>query len=987
MTQTISAPPRRGQPKLPPTVTLAGWRLQQTWRLLLVTGLGMLAAVVLLCAVPLYSQVAMTAGLRGVLNATPQDSEITISSHAKRLASSFSSQVDSALRSFMQGHLGNYLEATPQFSIQTTPLTATAPTTARGDQLQLVGASIQAPAPHLTLLSGRLPAPAQDGALEMALTQETAAGFGLSSGESLTLRVAFLSLNLPVDLHLVGIFKPTPGDPYWHGNTFAPYDLGSFYIGSQALVDNTALLSLFESGQGGGLAFLEPPALFWYYHFRVPQLHVDQLDDMIAQLQTAQVQILQRFGDTTFLTGTQLLSPTLEGRETSSSLQRYHDRISLVQVPVSLLLLQVFCLVLLFISMMAEILVDRQAGAIALLRSRGASRWQVFGSFVTQGAVLGVLALVTGPLLAIIATRLLVQHTLAPSDQGALNILDGNALKVALSAGWFALVAVLGALFTMAMAIRNSASRDVLEMRHEASRTTRRPLWERLQLDVAAALVALGGYGVSLYIAQAHIFEAQVNLLIAAPLALIAPIFLVIAGVLFFLRFFPRLLNRVSRAAARRPGAGPVLALTQLVRAPRQATRLILLLALASGFAIFTLIFSASQAQQVVRVAAQQVGADFSGSVPSGALSYASLADVTTAYRSLPGVLSATLGYANDVLAVSSGQQTPIQMRAVDTSTFGKTALWNSDDSAQSLPALLQTLTNTHTPFAGAGIPAIVDTLAWNALHLSVGEMFRVNVSSGQLPIIAVAEIQHLPTVNDSLVSGGTSDYSPPGGMLVDFQQLSSFYTTFTTNFLPINHIWLRSSDNPQLLASLRSALNDGTLHLQDYLDRRALMTDLQSDPLTLDLLGALTIGASLTVVLALVGNLIASWLNARTRLTSFAVLRALGTEPRQIASVLTWEQAIIYATALALGLIFGLILAFTIVPALAFTGAPQHGQTLSSGEFYAIQHVLPVQLVFPPSLAVVFGLLIALCAAALWLMARVVSRPALSQTLRLSED
>ena len=41
--------------------------MRQTWRLLLLSGFGSLAAVVLVSSVPLFSQVAMSAGLRARL--------------------------------------------------------------------------------------------------------------------------------------------------------------------------------------------------------------------------------------------------------------------------------------------------------------------------------------------------------------------------------------------------------------------------------------------------------------------------------------------------------------------------------------------------------------------------------------------------------------------------------------------------------------------------------------------------------------------------------------------------------------------------------------------------------------------------------------------------------------------------------------------------------------------------------------------------------
>ncbi len=39
---------------LPSTLKLARWQLRQSWGLFLITGVGIVAAVMLVCAVPLY---------------------------------------------------------------------------------------------------------------------------------------------------------------------------------------------------------------------------------------------------------------------------------------------------------------------------------------------------------------------------------------------------------------------------------------------------------------------------------------------------------------------------------------------------------------------------------------------------------------------------------------------------------------------------------------------------------------------------------------------------------------------------------------------------------------------------------------------------------------------------------------------------------------------------------------------------------------------
>jgi ABC-type lipoprotein release transport system permease subunit len=726
----------------------------------------------------------------------------------------------------------------------------------------------------------------------------------------------------------------------------------------------------------------------WYYHLDVLHIKMADLDDLISRLNTTQIQLAQQFNNTDSLTATQLFGPAVEAFGNPSTLEKYRDRVSVVQIPVNIVALQVFCLVLFFVSMMADLLVDRQAEVIALLRSRGASRWQVFGSFVNQSVGLGLIVLVAGPLLAILTARWLAQAMLRPADQGALNILDGNPLQVAFGVGWYALAAALGAVLAMIVSIRSSASRDVLEMRREAARVTRRPLWQRVYLDIVAAIIAFTGYVISLYVTGAGVLDTRVNVLIAAPLALVAPIFLVIAGVLCFLRLFPLLVGQAARFAARRPGAAPMLALAQMARAPRQAMRMILLLALASSFAFFSLTFTASQSQQILNMAAYQAGADFSGATPnytvSGSDAQQSLAQRTAAYRQIPGVLSATLGFTASALPVGGASTIPLEIRAVDTQTFAQTAIWTDQDSSQSLGSLMSQLRHSS---AGAAIPAIVDALAWKELHLSAGGDFSLSVVNGALTFIAVAEVQHIPTVNDSLSVPGTSDYTPPGGILVDYQKLVDVYQIDTQESLSLNYVWLRTSDDPALLAKIRAALSAGPLQLSVVNDRRAMIADLQHDPLYLNLITMLRLGALVTVLLALVGNLVASWLSARSRLLNFAVLRALGSAPRQIARVLIWEQGMIYAAALLLGVLFGAVLIATIVPALVFTGAPNNGAAISSGEFYVMQHVLPVQIVLPPSLGAVFAALIAICAGVLWMMARVVSRPSIGQTLRLNED
>jgi len=102
---------------------------------------------------------------------------------------------------------------------------------------------------------------------------------------------------------------------------------------------------------------------------------------------------------------------------------------------------------------------------------------------------------------------------------------------------------------------------------------------------------------------------------------------------------------------------------------------------------------------------------------------------------------------------------------------------------------------------------------------------------------------------------------------------------------------------------------------------------------------------------------------------TAGVVLRALGTSIRGIASLFLWEQGIIYTLALLLGLLFGVLLVFTVVPALVFTGVPPGAFNTNGFDFLTLQHIIPVQVALPFSLLLALLVFVATCAIALSLI------------------
>jgi putative ABC transport system permease protein len=1005
--------PPRG--RVPEVITLAAWRVRETWRLLLITALGCIVAVTLVSSVPLYSDVSMSAGLRGVLSTSYQSSDVVVQGQSSFISTSFISATTQKLNAEFHSKLGQFLKPL-EFSIQVPAsyLLVHQPNTCSGQQrgpwylscnlMQIISASMSQASGHLRILQGRLPQNTSDGSsLEIALTAQSATLLHASVGSILYTNYGisqepYHHFAPRIAFHVVGIFELSRGDdPYWHGNTYAPVAASGRnpFTTYSALSSNEAVIDLFNTlftNKTYANTTLDAAMTFqWYYPLDPARITINDLDAIQNGITTTQVDVSN---DPAYNQSPQLQQATV--LLPSDILQRYHDRISVANIPTLSLLAFVLALTLFFVSMMADFLVERQSDSITILRSRGASRAQIFGSFVVQSVVVGLIALIAGPVLAALLVFLVIQHTLSSGDQSVLTIITGNFGGTVASIGIYALIAALASVIAMVWAIYRTTRYDILALRQEAARSTNRPLWQRINLDIVAIIITLTGFGIAYYITNSGVLDPQLRLLLLSPLTLLGTVFLLIACLLLFLRVFQLLLRLGSWMASRGRSAPSMLALAQVARSPRLSLRITLLFSLATAFVIFSLVSSASQAARIPQVAAYQVGADFSGTPGVTNLQANGVSDVTGEYRAIPGVASATAGYRDSVIAGGNVLTLPMTLMAVDTATFAQTSgpNWTQQDSSQPLSSLMSMLAQKRQRAIAANeIPAIVDRIAWQNLHLSPGATFTLNFSAaGPLVFVAEQEINSIPTAPDSTTGSNTDDVSQ-GAVMVDIRTMTPIYNTAFLQLgegLTLNYIWIRAHDDPGSIASARRVLTtDCCLLLNPLLDRHAIISSLSNDPLYVDLLGLLGFGAATALLLALAGSLIASWLNARSRLTNFAVLRALGATPSQIASMLSWEQGVIYLTSLLLGLLFGALLAFLALPVMVFTSVPSTGASsgLSSSTFFLLQNVPPIQVVIPATLVYILLALVIICAVALTMMVRVVSHPSIGQTLRLNED
>ncbi len=977
---------RRQLTLVPPVVTLAVWRLQTSWRLVIIAGVGVLAAVVLVCTVPLFSDVATSAGLHRVLPADPAQRSLQIDVRMDGAAIAHTADVASRVDLLVRQDLPAFTIGPAQFAMTSHPITILPNAGPSLGTLALTGFPEAALSERAYVVQGRLPR-AKAAEVEVLVTQATANALALRVGTGFLLGSPLQDRTRGVHLRVVGIFTalqpsadPGYGPQTESGEAGSAPPIYSAIATSEAIIGSGASWEHAVISQQPGTTGAEWD-LYWTYPVAIPQLSVRNLDRLTNQTRALDSDI---YYGLTSIGGVQAAT---YHSAIFDALSQNSQRRGFAELPVWILLIQVVGLVLLFLGLVAQLVIDDQATAIATLRSRGASRLQLLGAFAVQSIVIGLLALVIGPPIAAGIVRLIAGMLLPPQDVGAIASLPLDPQQLIIRVGWLAGLAAVAAASAMVAAIWRASGLNILALRQDATRAQRSPLWQRLYLDVLAALLAIAGYA---DFALDSSVKASFTLL-----ALVAPLCLLLAGGLLALRTFPVILRAGAWAASRMPGAPLMLALTQLGRSPRQAVRITLLLAMTVAFAVFTVTASATASQRIIDLAAYQAVADFGGGLlPSPPNRDASLSTVTATYQRIPGVVTVSPGYRAVASLGGSGQGmngTALQIIAVDAATFAHTAIWTTHESTQPLGELMSHLVLRQSDLRmGDKVPVILDAAGSSALHISAGGSFSLPLPGNNgkhLQCVAVAVVAHIPSVYD------VGDV----GVLVDY----STYATALARDLDIivqpNFVWLRTQGDPASISSVRAALQVSPLQLVPLTllgdttipatDRRSVITAMQSDPLQINFTGSLGFGAATALLLALLGTLIAAWRQARDRIVTVAVLRALGTEPRQVGQLLLWEQGIVYATSLCLGAVLGLLLAIVAIPALPtliFTN-DLAGSFYSGSTIFVAQ---PLHIIVPlHTLGFLFGGLVLMCGSALVFSVRIVSRPERQQTLRLDED
>ncbi len=463
---------------------------------------------------------------------------------------------------------------------------------------------------HATLTAGRWPEPGRS-PLDAVLSQGAATSLDLGLGDRVDL-VSRRAADRTVALQIVGIWQPTPGDPYWLGRAL---DLRGAAPGSRFTEHGPFVIADADLGR----AIVGEADVEWRVVPDVAALALDDVGPLARRVDAVR-------------TGLGAVLPPATAPQVVTGLPAILDRVgrsSLVgRTGVLLLTIQFAVLAGYAIVLVAAVIVDRRRLEIALLRARGASAGHVLGMALAEAIVLASTAAMLAPVLALGAVR-------AMGDVGPLAG-TGILPDVGLGPSMLVVAGIGGAAALLALALPTlTAVASPGGARALQARQGSRTFAQRVGLDLALLVLA----GVALW--QLRLYGAALTsnalgVLGVDPLLVAAPAIGLFAGAVLAIRIVPRLGELAERLLARRPGAVAAIGGRQLGRRPLRYSRSALLLMIALAFGTFAFAQSATWSRSQLDQAAYQAVAD----VRVVTSAYRTLPDwaVGSAYQSIPGV-------------------------------------------------------------------------------------------------------------------------------------------------------------------------------------------------------------------------------------------------------------------------------------------------------------------------------------------------------------
>ncbi|MEE8353928.1 MAG: FtsX-like permease family protein, partial [Dehalococcoidales bacterium] len=679
------------------------------WRLLSCLVIGVLVAVALVSSTPLFSNTLSDLGLARALREKPIELiDVQIYAPNYPVNEEAYRQDWEYIRSQVNGNIGAIVHNEERFLKSQTFFVGWADQPIPTGQQRPTGffqvfSNLE---DHVTLLDGRYPNPFPTDLepdqylragieIEGLLGATAAEDFDIWTGDRLVFIYEWGTSPAQVTVRITGIIEPNdPSEEFWFLKTDV-FNIPSETTGMGPAVAPVAPVFVPEQTFFQGVKRLLPnmtASYNWYYWVDPQLITADNAAAAKAGVQRMERQILAQMTRSSTLT------------QLDSVISTFEQKLLYTQIPLFLLIFQIVAIVLYYVVTVANMVIDQQAGEIALLRSRGANTRQIFSIYLMEGLLISIFGGLAGPFLGAVVFALLGMT--APFHP----LTGGGLLEVRFTSMVFVLAAVAAFLCLIALMLpaMRAASVGVVTQRQRAARPSRAPFWQRMYLDIVLLAIGIPLY-FQLRQRGALITESFFGGKELDILSLVAPILFMVAAAIIFLRLFPLIIALASRLSRYSSNTPVVLSLRYMARNPIHYGRLILLLMMAASVGMFAASFLGTLNRSYDERAKYETGTDLR---MAGIYEYRSgKGAITDRYAELPAVDEISVAFRGSGTVGSLFTQIDFGLLAVDPATFRNVAWYRDDFSTTPFPELMDILAKDQPGASGLVLPDGTESL------------------------------------------------------------------------------------------------------------------------------------------------------------------------------------------------------------------------------------------------------------------------------------
>ncbi len=737
----------------------------------------------------------------------------------------------------------------------------------------------------------------------------------------------------PLRIKIAGAFQPkNEASPYWFQ--------GVEGLANSLLVDEGLLYNELLKQSKIPLAMAN-----WYYAFDLREIQTSQLAPLSRTLDRLDIEVYQ------------ILKHTKIDISFQGMLGEFRQQSLQLQFLLFTLAAPMIAMVFYYIAMNARQSLEKQRTDIAVLRSRGASTGQIIRVYLLEGLLLGGTAILIGPLIGWFMAKSI------GSASGFLSFVDRKAVPVGFGAEGLLYAGAAVATATIASLIPaiQYARASIVGLRQQMARADRKPVWQRLFLDVA--LLGLVGYGYYLF-QERQMISMQTGIsndqLQVQPMLFFVPAMAIFALGLFFLRVFPWLLRLFGWLGRSLLPVPLYLTLVQLSRNAKSYYPLMLLLILTLGLGVY----NASAARTIDQNSTERIlyqygsdvtiktvwegfselqrdaggqgqqggaqgqgqqgqqggqgqqgpgtgaGAGGSGAGPGGPGAPGGTPQPQSIFyreppfqifKELPGVEHASRVLKTKVSASVSGRTAgQLTLMGIDNVDFAKVAWFRSD--------LLPAHPHQYLNLLGMYEQAAIIPEDFAARHqLKPGDLITTALSGQAIEFVVVGILPYWPSL-----------YPKESPFLI--ANLEYIY-----DLVPIipYEVWIKMKDGAKLAPAVEALLAK-EVQIAEVADVRNELIVQAKHPARGGVFGILSLGFLVSVLVSLVGYLLYWFFHLSGRVVQFGVLRAMGLSRKQLTGMLLLEQGFTAVLSIALGLGIGKLTSLLFLPFLQTAGSAQ---------------------------------------------------------------